>query len=82
MEARTRSPQSTFSRSGSLSPPRERLREDNGGGTAIALQEWQGWGTESPLPERVAEIVHELKYLEKDFNAQMSFGGVGGKLQV
>ncbi|RVX09372.1 hypothetical protein CK203_015242 [Vitis vinifera] len=81
MEARTRSPQSTFSRSGSLSPPRESLREDNGGGTAIALQEWQGWGTESPLPERVAEIVHELKYLEKDFNAQMSFGGVGGKLQ-
>ncbi|XP_034702698.1 uncharacterized protein LOC117927323 isoform X1 [Vitis riparia] len=81
MEARTRSPQITFSRSGSLSPPRESLREENGGGTAIALQEWQGWGTESPLPERVAEIVHELKYLEKDFNAEMSFGGVGGKLQ-
>ena len=82
MEARPRSPQTAFSTSGSRSPPRESLREDNGGGTAIALQEWQGWGTESPLPERVAEIVRELKSLEKDSNAQMSFGGLGGKLQV
>lgn len=82
MEARPRCPQSAFSTSVSRSPPRGSLREENGGGTAIALPEWQGWGTESPFPERVAEIVHDLRSLEKDFDAQMSFGGIGGKLQV
>lgn len=49
---------------------------------AITLQEWQGWGTTSPLPTMVTKIVEDLKALEKDIDAQMSFGGSGGKLQV
>ncbi|XP_021827173.1 uncharacterized protein LOC110767824 [Prunus avium] len=48
---------------------------------AITLQEWQGWGTTSPLPAMVTKIVEDLKALEKDIDAQMSFGGSGGKLQ-
>ncbi|XP_028807827.1 uncharacterized protein LOC114762562 isoform X2 [Neltuma alba] len=47
----------------------------------ITLQEWQGWGTTSPLPTMVMEIVEDLKALEKEVDANMSFGGVGGKLQ-
>ncbi|XP_028798069.1 uncharacterized protein LOC114753552 [Neltuma alba] len=47
----------------------------------ITLQEWQGWGTTSPLPSMVMEIVEDLKALEKEVDANMSFGGVGGKLQ-
>lgn len=48
----------------------------------VSLQEWQGWGTTSPLPTMVAQIVHDLKGLEQDLDAHMSFGGNGGKLQV
>ncbi|XP_027341648.1 uncharacterized protein LOC113854692 isoform X2 [Abrus precatorius] len=47
----------------------------------ISLEEWQGWGTTSPIPTMVAQIVHDLKLLEQDFHSQMSFGGNGGKLQ-
>ncbi|KAI4333970.1 hypothetical protein L6164_018715 [Bauhinia variegata] len=47
----------------------------------IALQEWQGWGTTSPVPTVVAEIVEDLKLLERDVDEQMTFGGKGGKLQ-
>ncbi|ESW21847.1 hypothetical protein PHAVU_005G104000 [Phaseolus vulgaris] len=47
----------------------------------VSLQEWQGWGTTSPLPTMVAQIVHDLKGLEQDLDAHMSFGGNGGKLQ-
>lgn len=48
----------------------------------VSLQEWQGWGTTSPLPTMVSQIVEDMKVLEKDFDAQMKFGGTGGKLQV
>ncbi|XP_029129620.1 uncharacterized protein LOC109810401 isoform X2 [Cajanus cajan] len=47
----------------------------------VSLQEWQGWGTTSPLPTMVAQIVEDLKVLEEDLDAHMSFGGNGGKLQ-
>ncbi|CAJ1956572.1 unnamed protein product [Sphenostylis stenocarpa] len=47
----------------------------------VSLQEWQGWGTTSPLPAMVAQIVDDLKGLEQDLDAHMSFGGNGGKLQ-
>ncbi|TYK04950.1 DTW domain-containing protein isoform 1 [Cucumis melo var. makuwa] len=49
--------------------------------TPITLQEWQGWGSTSPVPTMVTEIIDELKVLEKNVDAQMSFGGNGGKLQ-
>ncbi|XP_059660938.1 uncharacterized protein LOC132307244 isoform X2 [Cornus florida] len=71
----------TFSRSSSLSPPREVQRLDGGDATTISLQEWQGWGTTSPLPAMVAEILEDLKVLQRDSDAQMTFGGLGGKLQ-
>lgn len=51
-------------------------------GVVVSLQEWQGWGTTSPLPTMVAQIVEDLKVLEEDLDAHMSFGGNGGKLQV
>ncbi|RDX68088.1 hypothetical protein CR513_52959, partial [Mucuna pruriens] len=47
----------------------------------VSLQEWQGWGTTSPLPTMVAQIVDDLKVLEDDLDAHMSFGGNGGKLK-
>ncbi|KAJ4713746.1 DTW domain-containing protein [Melia azedarach] len=66
--------------SASRSPPREASIEDTGDGF-ITLQEWQGWGAVSPLPAMVKQIVEDLKALEKNIDAQMNFGGNGGKLQ-
>ncbi|XP_058100534.1 uncharacterized protein LOC131245240 [Magnolia sinica] len=63
-------------RTGAPSPPKE-----TDGGDAITLREWQGWGTSSPIPALVADIINDLKALERDMDAQMSFGGLGGKLQ-
>lgn len=51
-------------------------------GVVVSLQEWQGWGTNSPLPTMVSQIVEDLKVLEEDLDAHMNFGGNGGKLQV
>ncbi|KHN36634.1 hypothetical protein glysoja_001365 [Glycine soja] len=50
-------------------------------GVVVSLQEWQGWGTNSPLPTMVSQIVEDLKVLEEDLDAHMNFGGNGGKLQ-
>ncbi|XP_054813685.1 uncharacterized protein LOC129314305 [Prosopis cineraria] len=73
-DPRRRKSRSTFS-----SAARSRMGDVTEG--AITLQEWQGWGTTSPLPSMVMEIVGDLKALEKEVDANMSFGGVGGKLQ-
>lgn len=67
--------------SASPSPPQEVFVQDAGDGF-ITLQEWRGWGSVSPFPAMVGKIVHDLKSLEKNVDAQMSFGGNGGKLQV
>ncbi|KAF3952508.1 hypothetical protein CMV_021942 [Castanea mollissima] len=64
-----------MSTSASRSPPREPV---NG---SITLQEWQAWGTTSPLPTMVTDIVDQMKALEVDIDAHMTFGGSGGKLQ-
>ncbi|KAM1060927.1 uncharacterized protein LOC126611479 [Malus sylvestris] len=69
-----------FSCSISGSPPRE-ARTSSVHEGAITLQEWQGWGTASPVPAMVTKIVEDLKALEKDIDTQMSFGGSRGKLQ-
>ncbi|KAJ0448040.1 putative DTW domain-containing protein DTWD2/YfiP [Helianthus annuus] len=47
----------------------------------ISLQEWQAWGTDSPMPTQVAQIVEEMVDLERQSDAQMKFGGLGGKLK-
>lgn len=61
------------------SPPKESgTRETDG---AVSLSEWQGWGTSSPVPAMVAEVIENLRALEKGTDAHMSFGGLGGKLQ-
>lgn len=73
MDSITRNPDGYTSTSASTSKPTE---------TPITLQEWQGWGSTSPVPTMVTEIIDELKVLEKTVDAQMSFGGNGGKLQV
>ncbi|KAL5998883.1 hypothetical protein ACLOJK_009831 [Asimina triloba] len=48
----------------------------------ISLKEWQGWGTSSPVPSLVTQVVGDLKALEREMETQMSFGGIGGKFQV
>ncbi|KAH6775364.1 DTW domain-containing protein [Perilla frutescens var. hirtella] len=45
--------------------------------TAVSLEEWQGWGTISPVPAMVNQVIDDLKLLEKDLNAPMTFGGRG-----
>lgn len=50
--------------------------------TPISLQEWQGWGTNSPVPEMVNQVIRDLKLLEKDIDAPMTFGGNHGTLKV
>lgn len=56
--------------------------EEEGSLNLITLQEWHGWGITSPVPMAVTRIVQDLKSLERNIDAQMSFGGNGGKLQV
>lgn len=46
--------------------------------TTVSLQEWQAWGTNSPLPKQVSEIVQEIIVSD----AHMKFGGLGGKIKV
>ncbi|XP_042042846.1 uncharacterized protein LOC121788054 [Salvia splendens] len=46
----------------------------------ISLEEWQGWGTVSPLPAMVDQIIHDMKLLEKDIDKPMTFGGNRGAL--
>ncbi|KAM7495117.1 hypothetical protein LguiB_029726 [Lonicera macranthoides] len=70
----------SFSRSSTHSPPRESETGDINEST-ISLQEWQAWGTTSPLPTMVADIVEELRLLETQSDVQMSFGGLGGKIK-
>ncbi|KAF8413884.1 hypothetical protein HHK36_001878 [Tetracentron sinense] len=48
----------------------------------ISLQEWQSCGTSSQIPAMVIEVVEGLKVLEREMDSQMSFGGIGGKLQI
>ncbi|XP_050207335.1 uncharacterized protein LOC126656765 [Mercurialis annua] len=62
------------------SPPRTYDSNDTSD-HSISLQEWQGWGTVSPVPAKVSEIVEDLKVLQRNVDTQMSFGGKGGKLQ-
>lgn len=50
--------------------------------TIVSLQEWQAWGTHSPMPRQVSEIVQEMIVLEKQSDSQMKSGGLGGKLKV
>ncbi|KAF5741507.1 DTW domain-containing protein isoform 2 [Tripterygium wilfordii] len=80
METPPRSLEGSVLNSVSRSSPRVVNVNDNCDGP-IALQEWQGWGTISPIPVKVVEVIEELKLLERDFDGEMSFGGIGGKLQ-
>ncbi|KAJ7981462.1 DTW domain-containing protein [Quillaja saponaria] len=69
-----------FSMSACRSPPRE-VHLGDGADGSITLQEWQGWGTISPIPALVTDIVEDMKILERDIDSHMSFGGLGGKLK-
>ncbi|CAM8958834.1 unnamed protein product [Rhodiola kirilowii] len=60
-------------------PPRESVMGESG--IVISLEEWQGWGCNGPLPAMVTEIVEDLKAIEKDTEARVCFGGLGGKLK-
>ncbi|MQL80839.1 hypothetical protein Taro_013292 [Colocasia esculenta] len=50
-------------------------------GEAVSLREWQGWGSSSPVPAMVTKVVDDLMALERETDAEMTFGGLGGKLQ-
>ncbi|CAO2814456.1 unnamed protein product [Amaranthus hypochondriacus] len=46
----------------------------------LTLQEWQGWGTNSPVPSTVIDAISYLKSVEGQTHALMTFGGNGGRL--
>lgn len=48
----------------------------------VSVEEWQQWGTSSPIPAMVTEVIEDIKALEQDSEAHVNFGGSGGKLQV
>ncbi|KAK1425834.1 hypothetical protein QVD17_21195 [Tagetes erecta] len=57
------------------------MEDHNHGRSYISLREWQNWGTDSPFPTQVAEIVEEMIASETQSDTQMKFGGLGGKLK-
>ncbi|KAL2937757.1 DTW domain-containing protein YfiP, partial [Bienertia sinuspersici] len=54
-------------------------RKDPIDGT-LTLQEWQNWGTNSPVPASIIDAIAYLKAFERESDAQMIFGGNGGRL--
>ncbi|KAJ4770245.1 DTW domain-containing protein [Rhynchospora pubera] len=50
-------------------------------GAMVSLSEWQGWGTDSPLPATVVAAIKEMMDLEREFGDKMKFGGVGSKIK-
>ncbi|KAF9588504.1 hypothetical protein IFM89_012054 [Coptis chinensis] len=66
--------------SSSSSASRKDCRMENGE-ILVTLEDWQGWGTYSQIPQMVMECVENLKAMEKELNDEMSFGGLGGKIK-
>lgn len=52
------------------------------GNEPISLQEWQNWGTNSPLPQMVEQVIQDFNMLEKDIRVPMTFNGNHGTLTV
>ncbi|KAF8660923.1 hypothetical protein HU200_057353 [Digitaria exilis] len=52
-----------------------------GNGGEVSHEEWQRWGTSSPLPSSVAAVIRELLKMEAATGEKMRFGGVGSKLK-
>ncbi|WVZ80635.1 hypothetical protein U9M48_028094, partial [Paspalum notatum var. saurae] len=52
-----------------------------GDGSEVNHEEWQRWGTSSPLPSAVSAVVRELLEMEAAAGEKMRFGGVGSKLK-
>ncbi|PKU70948.1 uncharacterized protein LOC110111082 isoform X1 [Dendrobium catenatum] len=51
------------------------------GAQAVSLTEWQRWGTSSPVPAMVNQVIDDLRVLTRDADTRMCFGGLGGKPQ-
>lgn len=66
----------------SLSPFATGAHRVSGNEASVSLEEWQGWGSTSPVPAMVLEVIEDLKLLEKNIDAHMDFGGNHGKLVV
>nr|GMC72808.1 uncharacterized protein LOC109188350 isoform X1 [Ipomoea batatas] len=64
----------------SLSPFATGAHRVSGNEASVSLEEWQGWGSTSPVPAMVLEVIEDLKLLEKNIDAHMDFGGNHGKL--
>ncbi|KAL9158979.1 hypothetical protein ABFS82_08G104800 [Erythranthe guttata] len=48
--------------------------------TSVTVQEWQGWGSISPVPSIVNQVILDLNLLEKEIVSPMTFGSNHGKL--
>ncbi|PNT75905.1 hypothetical protein BRADI_1g41640v3 [Brachypodium distachyon] len=59
----------------------EALSTGAGDGGEVSTEEWQRWGTSSPLPNVVSAVVRELLRMESLAGEKMRFGGVGSKLK-
>ncbi|KAG6482887.1 uncharacterized protein LOC122014910 [Zingiber officinale] len=46
----------------------------------VSVEEWQQWGTSSPIPAMVAEVIEDIKALTQESEVHVNFGGSGGKL--
>ncbi|XP_074276107.1 uncharacterized protein LOC141599878 [Silene latifolia] len=70
------------SRSRCSSLPPNHNNNNSGGGIdgSISLEEWQGWGTNSPVPSMVIDAIHYLKAFERENDILLSFGGNLGRL--
>ncbi|KAH9609816.1 hypothetical protein KSS87_023290 [Heliosperma pusillum] len=64
------------SRCSSLPPPNSNQKID----AHISLEEWQAWGSTSPVPAMVIHAIHYLKAFESDTHILLTFGGNGGRL--
>ena len=51
-------------------------------GEGVCLKEWQGWGTSSPVPAMVTKVIEDLRAMGRETEGEITFGGIGGKLQV
>ncbi|XP_078439726.1 DTW domain-containing protein isoform X2 [Wolffia australiana] len=64
-------------------PTTGRVAEQGNGwrGEGVSTREWQGWGSSSPVPAMVTKAIDDLKALRMETEEQITFGGIGGKLQ-
>ncbi|KZV58441.1 hypothetical protein F511_29376 [Dorcoceras hygrometricum] len=69
-----------FSAESTSSQPIEHYNVASADESFVGLQEWQAWGTTSPVPSMVNQVIRDLKILEKETDSHMTFDGNHGRL--